>query len=179
MRLSTTCLIAFAPVIVLAAWLTAKITEAAAQQPAPKTEVQPGPVIRTAPPDRERARRVPRDDTMYLWNKPTEDFQSVLTVQPQDNSVVVEVGFVTSLTPVRVEGLEVVPGREEAAKKAFADLAVGKLMTASLTGRDGDGAKGDFWTGEKTGWLSDQMLKTGHWQRRRLTPLPAAPRGTP
>ncbi len=55
-------------------------------------------------------------------------------------------------------------------------MAVGKLLTASLTGKADDGAQtGDFWNGATKGWLKDEMLKTGLWVPLAADPVPPPP----
>lgn len=129
---------------------------------------------------RERPQPTPAADTVYLWNPPAQGFQTVVTLNPVEDSLTLEVGLLFP-TRIRVEGLEVVAGKEAEAKKAFGELAVGKLMTASLNGKDADGtAKGDLWDGAQKGYLKSQMLKTGFWREAKpAAPKQAVPRVTP
>lgn len=109
----------------------------------------------------------PRDDTVYLWNQPSQGYQSVVTLNPGVDLASLDVGILVPMT-IRIEGIEVVPGKEKEAAKTFGDIAVGKLMTAALSGKSAtDGmVEGDFWDGAQKGWLKEQLLKTKLWREK-------------
>jgi hypothetical protein len=123
--------------------------------------------------DRSDVKHIPRDDTVYLWNQPSQGFQSVVSLNAGADAVSLDVGILVPMT-VRISNIEVVPGKEKEAIKSFNDLAVGKLMTASLSGKSSiDGmTEGDLWDGAQRGWLRDQMIKTGNWREKKATEKP-------
>ena len=122
------------------------------------------PVIRPRPVTKEKAKEVPTEGTLYVWQKPEVGLQTLLVLKVIDGKTF-EGAY---LVPVRVEidGATATPPKESLEK--LDGLIGGRLVNASLKGRSKSGdLLGDIHFGEPkkdepaapSGWLTDWLKK--------------------
>lgn len=131
-------------------------------RPGERAEREPAPGKADRPGGKEE--EPPREDQLYVWPLPERGRQTLLVLRVIDADTCEAAYLVPGVFKLR--GLDppdprTKPGKEAA--EAFGKLVGGKLLPASLSGRDAYGrVVADFWLGKSSGWAARRMLDGGH-----------------
>lgn len=136
----------------------------------PLTQEEKDRIAQGLPPKSGKIAKLggPKDDALYVWQQPDRGYQSVIILKATKPDTL-ECGLLVPIT-LKFKDIEAVPGKEAEVVEALNKEAVGRLLTAALAGRTGDGATwADLWAGSEKGWLSEILLDSKLYRKKGPT----------